>query len=69
VEEQAESLLLLAQIRLASGRPGEAREAATEALRLSETRGHQSFAERSREVLGRISGAPDTRPAPMLVDQ
>jgi DNA-binding SARP family transcriptional activator len=69
VEEQAESLILLAQIRLASGHPGETREAATEALRLSEARGHQPFAERSRELLSRVGGAPDTRAAPMLVDQ
>jgi DNA-binding SARP family transcriptional activator/tetratricopeptide (TPR) repeat protein len=69
LEEQADSLLLLAEIRLAARHPGLAREAATEALRISEARRHASFTDRSRELLGRIGSAPDARAAAVLVDQ
>jgi hypothetical protein len=69
LEEQAESLLLLAEIRLAARHPGLARQAATQALRISEARGHAYFTDRSRELLRRIRGAPDARPATVLVDQ
>jgi len=69
LEEQAENLVLLAQVKLAAGAPNEAYQAAKEALSISERRGHDVFAERARELLRRIGGAPDAWSAPVLVDQ
>jgi tetratricopeptide (TPR) repeat protein len=69
LEEQAQNLVLLAQVKLAAGRPDEARAAAEQALAISEERGHAVFAERSRELLGGIRSAPDSRAAAVLVDQ
>ena len=69
LEERAENLVLLAQVRLAAGRPREAREAAEDALTISDRRGAEVFAERARALLRRVGGAPDSRAAPVLVDQ
>jgi DNA-binding SARP family transcriptional activator/tetratricopeptide (TPR) repeat protein len=69
LEEQAENLVVLAQVKLAACRPEEARAAAERALAISEERGHEVFEERARELLGRIGGAPDSRAAAVLVDQ
>src|SRR3954453_7851684 len=57
-DELADSLLVLARVLTAAGRADEARETATHALRVSESREHVVFAEQARDLLARQSLAP-----------
>jgi DNA-binding SARP family transcriptional activator len=57
-DELADSLLVLARVLTAAGRADEAREAATDALRVSEAREHVVFAQQARGLLERQSLVP-----------